>query len=341
MGVDETARPEQLVASWADRQHGLVTRGQALASGVTRDALEGRIRRGTWRTVHRGVYRLPGSGDTREQRIMAACLAAGGTSVASHRSAGWLWGLIPPGAMVVEITVTRSRGAPRLNGVVVHTSRDHQGTSRRNRGIPLASPLDTVVQLASVLPGPDLHRVLDAAARLRLLGGADLLQHLSGRHFQGAAGIKTLRQVLADRGHPGTGTSALERRMLGLLRLYRLPLPSLQMPVGPGHRYRADMTWPPSPILVELDGFDTHGTPEALAADLARQNELIAAGYDLRRYTWGDLTRRPAGVMDEVAAALDHYGLLAPRGRRKVDPPRPAESGTSYGERRSGRSYPP
>ena len=51
---------------------------------------------------------------------------------------------------------------------------------------------------------------------------------------------------------------------------------------------RADLAWPSRRLLVELDGYNTHGTPIALQKDLRRQNNLVAAGWTVLRFTWND-----------------------------------------------------
>ena len=59
--------------------------------------------------VHQGVYRLAGSPRSWNQDVLAACMAAGPTAVASHRAAAWLWGLRGADQVVPET---------RLPGVV-------------------------------------------------------------------------------------------------------------------------------------------------------------------------------------------------------------------------------
>ncbi len=70
--------PDASVRQIAVRQHGLITRGQALEAGLTARMIEGRLRSGAWTAVHKTVYRLGGSPVTWHQRVMAACLATEG-----------------------------------------------------------------------------------------------------------------------------------------------------------------------------------------------------------------------------------------------------------------------
>jgi hypothetical protein len=79
-------------------QHGLVLRDQVLRLGFSARQIQYRLATGEWQQVLPGVYRSSASPATFEQRLLAACFAAGPRSVASHASAAWLWGLVerPP-----------------------------------------------------------------------------------------------------------------------------------------------------------------------------------------------------------------------------------------------------
>lgn len=57
----------------AERQHGLITRAQALAKGLAAGAIRGRLRAGAWERGHAAVYRVAGSGRTWKQSLMASC----------------------------------------------------------------------------------------------------------------------------------------------------------------------------------------------------------------------------------------------------------------------------
>src|SRR5690348_1708146 len=92
------------LAALAAAQHGLITRRQALAHGLSTDAIQRRMARGDLARVHQGVYRVAGSRCTAEQAILAACLASGGGAVASHSSAALLLDL-PCGGDGIHVTV--------------------------------------------------------------------------------------------------------------------------------------------------------------------------------------------------------------------------------------------
>src|ERR1700755_1103764 len=76
------------------RQHGLITRADALAAGLSHRQIRYRVAAGLWLPVSPGIYRHPAHPVTPAQRLLAAVLAAGPTAVASHQSAAYLWGLL-------------------------------------------------------------------------------------------------------------------------------------------------------------------------------------------------------------------------------------------------------
>ena len=53
-----------------------------------------------------------------------------------------------------------------------------------------------------------------------------------------------------------------------------------------------------------MDGRESHGTRRAFQADRDRDGRLAVAGYRVLRFTWWDVTRRPAVVADRVRRSL-------------------------------------
>src|SRR5947207_14606913 len=129
--------PTDVLIAWvAVRQHGLATRSQLLAAGLTERQIDRRIGLGQLLVVYEGVYRVPAVRPTYDQAVLAACLATGG--VASHRCAARLFRLrgferYPE----VEICVGSTR-APALDGVVTHRLK---GLDRTSIGVlPVTMP---------------------------------------------------------------------------------------------------------------------------------------------------------------------------------------------------------
>ena len=53
-----------------------------------------------------------------------------------------------------------------------------------------------------------------------------------------------------------------------------------------------------------MDGFETHGTPDAMAHDFERDHDLRAAGWNITHFTWNQVVRRSAYVRKVVLGVL-------------------------------------
>ena len=138
---------DRAIAALAERQHGLVTRPQALERGLTESAIGRRLAAGRWKRVHSGVYRLAGAERTWEQELRAHLLAAGPGAVASHRSAATLLGL-PGIEPKFEITVARCHTYTGA-GLEVHRASLVEGVDRARRRGAAAVGLHTAPFMAS------------------------------------------------------------------------------------------------------------------------------------------------------------------------------------------------
>jgi very-short-patch-repair endonuclease len=295
--------PDRELARLAALQHGVVDRHEVRARGLTDDAIHRRLRAGRLLQVHPGVYLLPGAPDTWHQRVLAACRAAGRDAVASHRSAAALWQLLD--ADELEVTVRRSKG-PTPDGVVVHRSRDLAPAHTTVReGIPVTNPLRTMVDLGAVLADRLVAEALERGVVAKLFSVVALEWVLGEVAKPGRRGCGGLRRGLDDRAL-GTARpdSVLEPRMARLLRSNGFPPATFQHVVVEA-RARVDFAYPERRLAIEVDGFEAHGTPEAMSADLDRQNRLVAAGWSVLRFTWRDVVRNPGAVARRLHRVLD------------------------------------
>ena len=106
---------------------------------------------------------------------MAAVLACGPGAVLSHRSAGELWVICPPTAAEIELSRVGVQPAQR-SGIRVHRRirLDPEDQAIRS-GIPLTSPIRTLVDLACLIDAKPLERAVNEADRLEFVG-PDLLR---------------------------------------------------------------------------------------------------------------------------------------------------------------------
>ena len=65
-----------------------------------------------------------------------------------------------------------------------------------------------------------------------------------------------------------------------------------------------DALWGNRRVVVELDGFRAHAAPAAMQRDRDRDLALRAAGHEVRRYTWQQVTEQPKAVAADLRRAL-------------------------------------
>ncbi len=68
--------------------------------------------------------------------------------------------------------------------------------------------------------------------------------------------------------------------------------------------FEVDAYWPDHHLIVELDGYETHGTRQAFEGDRERDAALLLAGYRVVRITWRQLTREPETVVGRLRRLL-------------------------------------
>jgi methionine-rich copper-binding protein CopC len=76
---------DRLIASMAERQHGVVSYRNLREAGVSRHAIAHRLEVGRLHGLHRGVYAVGHRVLTADGHRIAAVLAAGPKAVLSHR----------------------------------------------------------------------------------------------------------------------------------------------------------------------------------------------------------------------------------------------------------------
>jgi predicted transcriptional regulator of viral defense system len=166
------AATDRAIAAIARAQHGVVARRQLVTFGFGQAAIDRRVAAGRLHRLHRGVFAVGHTVLTAEGRWMAATLATGG--VLSHATAAAVWELRRSGAGAIHVTV-RDAGRSRRAGLRIHRSRRLGALDiTTHRGIPLTTPLRTILDLAATLEGRPLEQMLDRAEQQRLIDFADL-----------------------------------------------------------------------------------------------------------------------------------------------------------------------
>ena len=294
---------EKLWTALAGRQHGVVSARQLCQVGLSARQIELRVENGMLVPLHRGVYRT-GAPRTREQVLIAACLATRG--VASHRSAAALWELRGQDGDFVEITV-EGRRRSELAGVVAHTTArlDRSDVTVR-RGIPVTTPARTLLDLGAVVSFAEVEVAVEDALHRRLATYEGLVRQLERSGAPGRNGTGVLRAVLAARDPRAAPTeSLLEDVLVRILRRGGLPAPVRQHRVrAPGHApVRVDLAYPGERIAIEAQSVAWHAGKEDLQRTCRKRNLLVALGWCLLEFTWEDTRERPELICETVRRA--------------------------------------
>jgi len=283
----------------ARRQMGLFTRAQARESSFTAKMIRARVRSGAWQPVNGRVLANVGVRLTPRIRDRAAQLAVPG-SVLAGASAARVWGIPTPDAAPC-LALTRD-GHPSLSGVrLLRTAIDRRDILMSD-GSALTSRERTVFDCLRLLPVEEAADLLDRALQQRWITIENLTLRLHAH--VGRLGAGQIRRLLRSV-RAGTRSSA-ERLLAKLLRgagidgwVANLTIADERGIIGVG-----DFVFGRARLVVEIDGFAFHTTPDRFQRDRERQNRLVAAGWTVLRFTWRDLNERPDHVIRTIRAML-------------------------------------
>jgi hypothetical protein len=291
--------------------------------GISRTQLRHHLEDNLLRRVLRGVYCRADVPDTVELRAAAAALVLPTHAVVCDRSAAWLWGVdcfdyaegdVRPRLEVVSVGGNdRSRRGQLLGG-----KRDLRPDEICEvGGVSVTSPVRTACDLACLRGRRSALAVYDAFRRQFGLTCADYERML--HRFRGRRGVKQARELApyAVTGAESVGESWSRMTIID----DGLPAPEPQVWVYlPGFGWvRLDMAYEHLRIAVEYDGEEFHSTDEQRAADQARREALVRAGWIVIVVRKSDFTaeeceRWLSQLREALADRSPHYRRRYSRG---------------------------
>lgn len=279
---------ERTISTLAARQHGLITRAQALDAGATDRQISHRLARGRWQRQRAGVYLIGGVPTGWEQLVHSACLAAGDDASGSHRTGARAWELVSRSGRI-EITVDSHRRV-RIPSVTVHRSILLPGLDRTLlNGLPVTTLERTIVDMSLTHAAAVVGSWIDTGIRRHRLDLDSLSGCINRLTVPGRPTPISAMTALSKR-NPGydPGRSELESRALIALADGGCPEPTRQHQVTrpDGRPAFIDLAYPALRIAIELDGWETHGIRSAFESDRIRANDLAVMGWTVLRFTW-------------------------------------------------------
>lgn len=232
---------------------------------------------------------------------MAAVLACGAGGALSHRSAAALWGFAKEHGDYVDVSVRRASES-RLPGIRCHRRpllpRAEIAT---HMDIPVTSPVQTFLDLATVAGPKTVERAINEADKLDVIDADALRRSLDDR--QGEPGVRPLRRIL-DQHTFRLSDTELEVLFRPIARSAGLQEPLTKQRVN---GFEVDFSWPDLGLVVETDGWRYHRTPSAQSRDALRDQTHTAAGLTSLRFSHYQVKYKAAyvrGVLMKTVANL-------------------------------------
>ena len=282
-------------------QNGLVTRQQALASGMTPAALRHAIGpRGRWQRVMRGVYATFTGELTPRQRLQAALLHAGADAVLSGVDACRAHGLVyVPGDAPITVLVPNERQPAGVRGMSIVRVR-RMPRVRYRSGLPVADPARAVLDACLAMGSLRDVRALVCEAVQRGVTTPALLADEAAHATR--PGTQLFRRAVAD---TQVGCrSAPECELNDIMATSTvLPQPMRNVALPGVHGIVPDFWWLRARLVVEVDSREFHQFGTAPEATQRRHARLAAAGWVVLPVSPRRLREDPQGVLREIEGA--------------------------------------
>jgi hypothetical protein len=288
---------DRALSALAERQHGLVTRDQIVAAGLTQSGIRDRVQRGALHRVYRCVYSVGHASLSQHGIWLAAVLAAGDDTGLGHTSAAELFEARRWKTGELHVVSPRRRTVP---GVHVHRTTLHPLDIVVYRGIPVTNVARMLVDLTDVTDEHEILGIISEAAwrkRLDLDATRAAMARANGRR-----NLQALEAAIARyrRGEKGPKS----RAELAFLRLVGGALSNAHV-----EGEEVDAHWPERRVIVEVDGHG-HRRPAQRRDDARRDAKLRAAGWTVIRVGAGEVEHQPERVLHK----LEWVGLGRNRG---------------------------
>jgi very-short-patch-repair endonuclease len=296
--------PDSICARIAAGRHGVITRAEALAAGLSAQGIYRRVKSGAWRHLLPRTYGLAPGRTEWHQRL--AALSEWCEGVASHRSAAALLSLdgYAPGAL--EVWSPKRRECAWTDASVYRAS-VVPADSTVVDGIRTTSATRTLVDLAATSEPDSVELALEDALRRGLTSLPRLRWALSVEGARGRPGAKLLRGLVSRLDAEDAVTeSGFELRLHQLLRRAGLPQPVRQFEIYYDGRVvaRADFAYPSRKLAIEGVSYRWHSGRSAWYRDQRRLNGVVALGWRVLNVTWEDLRESPDEIVERIRRAL-------------------------------------
>ncbi|MEO8261351.1 MAG: DUF559 domain-containing protein [Pseudolysinimonas sp.] len=266
---------------------GIATRAQMIEHGASPGDIADAVRHGALERLRRGHYAARNAPAPARLAVTVGGRLAGVSAAATYG----LWAGVDARIHVaVPPNASRLRSPPAAAPIVLHWI-DHVIGPHCWR----TTPEDTLRHVVRWSETETAIACLDTAMETWRWTSADLQRIFAGR--------PAADRLLAWRARPGSGSgceSIVRQRLLAMgVRVAQ------QVNIaGVG---RVDMMVPRTRLVIEIDGFEHHGTRRAFEEDRRRDAELARRGYVVVRLTYRQITSDWARCRGALLAALSEF----------------------------------
>jgi hypothetical protein len=295
---------QAMLAATLRLQDHVILRRQALACGMTRDAVEHRIRPdGPWQRLIRGVYLAQTGAPTVSQMEMAALLHAGPEGLLTGPAALRALGISKADPVRFGVLVPMGRRPKSAAFVAIHrTPRMPERFVREGRRSHVLAPRALADAARSMTDLREVRALIAGAIQRGDCPLEALVHELSeGGRYRSVL----LRQVLTEAGEGVR--SVVEGEFRDLIKRAGLPLPIFnpRLCTADGTFIaRPGAWWPDAGLAVEIDSREWHLKPADWERTMRRHDAMIRHGILPLHFSPAQIRREPATVAATVADAL-------------------------------------
>jgi very-short-patch-repair endonuclease len=292
------------VAAILNEQDQVISRKQALACGMSAEALRLRLRPdGPWQVVLPGVY-LTQTGALRyEHRIAAAFLHAGAGLAITGLGAAARHGIPCDPGEFVDVLVPHDCKRTDVRFVRLHRTTVVPKTYNDGGFVPFAAPARAVADAARLMTDLTEVRALVAAAVQRRRASIwQLAEELTIGPRQGSALLRRALTEVAD----GVRSTA-EGDLRTLIKRDRLPEPLYNPSLYVGEDFLAspDAWWRDAGVAAEVDSKEYHLSPEQWAKTTDRHARMTAQGILVLHFPPSKIRGDGGQVAQQIRSALE------------------------------------
>jgi very-short-patch-repair endonuclease len=207
------------------------------------------------------------------------------------------------------LSIIGTRWSKPLPDVVVHRpKRVFPAAVETISGLAVTDRSTTIIDLASVLPAGRFKRVLDDQLSSHQVKLDDVVAAFERQARRGKKGVALARQLIEERlGGLVIAESELEHLFRERIEPHIVISPTYQF--RPSWRTegigRADVAFPHHLLLAELDGRRWHLRDIDRENDLRRDNEALERDWRTVRYSYRQITKETAWVIQNLGRILE------------------------------------